>query len=349
MSLIDSRLLAYRSVSSEFYKNEIKGSRNGAREVFENQSADPMGIMTPEMRQKGLQAINTPLNFPVFDYKSATIASTTQPVTVTDDRLSSALYTVVWIDYYFGFLVYPGEFANNEFNMQQYFNQQMRRFDNQLAIEQDQDALAALETYKSQVLNDDLGGRYSLSSNVVVAPVAEQDAVVGDINPLMHGNDFYGPFDVVANPSLESFVRNNLMEKGNFNTENKTYQYADKNWFFTNELANGSGHKATGIAIEKGTLGTLEQFAPDCLMGHRSSDGHEWGITTLPISGERMGTYFYSGAANGASISGAASSHLTATLVQAFGFHKKKAYIVAYNSDLSTLANPIMKFAIATS
>ena len=41
-------------------------------------------------------------------------------------------------------------------------------------------AITELETAKTQVLADTLGGRYSLDTNTVQAPLAEQDAVLGD-------------------------------------------------------------------------------------------------------------------------------------------------------------------------
>jgi hypothetical protein len=57
-------------------------------------------------------------------------------------------------------------------------------------------------------------------------------------------------------------------------------------------------------------------------------------------------TYFYDDAVDGSGLGGAATAHLTATKAQAYGFHMALAWVVAYNSDLATLASPIQKFAI---
>lgn len=347
MSLINTRLLELRP-KADVDKYEIKGTRNGSLALAQSQTADAMGVISPELQEQVRGAIGRDVKIPVIDYEATTIANTSQPVVVVGDPSTSQLMTVSFTDYYFGFRIFPAAHENNEISMQREFNQQMRRYEEKLLVELNALCLAAYEANKTQVLSDDLGGRYSLVSNVIVAPLAEQAAAIGDINPLMHGNDFYGPFDVVANPSMESFVRNNLLEQGQFNTADKTYQYNDKQFFFDNALSNGVGHKATAFVVQKGSVGLLEQFAPDCLLGHRSTDGHEWDVVTLP-SGIRMGSYTYSGAVDGSSINGAASAHLTATLVEAYGFHKRVAVVTPYNSDAATYPSAIAKLAIATS
>ena len=346
MSLINTRLLELRP-QSNVDKYEIKGTRNGSLALAESQTEDAMGVVSPELRSQVISAIGRDVKIPVIDYEATTIANTSQPVVVVGDPSTSQLMTVTFTDYYFGFRIFPAAHENNEISMQREFNQQMRRYEEKLMVELNALCLAAYEANKTQVLADTLGGRYALTSDVIVAPLAEEGAAIGDINPLMHGNDFYGPFDVIANPSMESFVRNKLLEQGQFNTADKTYQYNDKQFFFDNALANGAGHKATAIIVQKGSVGILEQFAPDCLLGHGSSDGHEWGVATLPLSGIRMGTYTYSGAIDGSGINGAASAHLTATLVEAYGFHKRVAVVTPYNSDIATRPSAIAKMAIA--
>lgn len=350
MSLINTRLLAFRA-QSPIDKWETRASRYGGLDLFQNQSADPMGIISEDLRQKALQASGSSLQIPVIDYDSGvTIANTTQPVTITGDPSTSQVYSVSFTDYYFGFRIFPAQHFNNEISMQREFNQQLRKYALALLDTLDQACMTALENTKTQVLADTLGGRYSLVSNVIVAPLAEQDAVVGDINPLMHGNDFYGPFHVVANPSFESLVRNRLLEKGEMNSENKSYQYNDKIFHFTNNLANGAGHKATAFAVQAGSVGMVPQYAPDCILGHSTQDGkYQWGIETLPIANLPMGVYTYQDAVDGSSIGGAATAQLTATKVEAYGFHVRYAFITPYNSAPATIASAIGKLAVATS
>ncbi len=347
MSLINTRLNAFRATAM-LDKWETRASRWGSLDMFMAQSNDPAGIISDDLKQKAIAAAGSQLQVPVIDYDSGVqVTNQTIPLAITGSPSTSQLVDVTFTHYYFGFLIHPAQHFNNEISMQREFNEQIRKHVFKLADLMDNASLAALEAAKTQVLADDLGGRYSLTGNVIVGPLAEQDAVVGDINPLMSGNDFYGPFHVVANGSMESHVRNKLLEKGQFNSEDKTYQYNDKFWHFTNNLANGAGHKATSIAVQAGSVGMLQQFAPDCVMGNRTHK-HLWDIETLPIMNIPIGVYQYDDAVNGAALSGAATAHLTATKAEAYAFHTAIAWITPYNSDPATRASAIGKVAIAT-
>ena len=347
MSLINTRLTNFRA-DAPADKWETRAGSYGFLDLFQSQSLDPMGIITDDLRQKAIAAAGSVLQIPVIDYDaSLAITNVTQPVTITGSPSTSQVYAVTFVDYYFGFLIHPAQHFNNEISMQREFNTKLNAYIVALMQALDVAGAAALEAAKTQVLADTLGGRYSLASNVIVAPLTEQDAVIGDINPMMRGNKFAGPFDVVANPSMESLVRNRLMEKGAFNTDNKEYQYSDKTWHFTTNLANASGHKATAFAVQKGSLGMLQQFAPDNVMRNRTSK-HTWDTEILPIINLEIGTYGYEDAVDGSSLSGAATALLTATKVQAYGFHSRIAFIVPYNSAPSTNASAIAKIAVAT-
>jgi hypothetical protein len=348
MSLLATRLQNFRA-DSMLDKWETRASRWGAIDLFMRQTADPAGIISQDLIDKAVQAVGSTLEVPVINYDSGvSVANTTIPLTISENPSTSALQSITFTQYFFGFKIYPAQFYNNEIRMQRYFNEMLRKHVYAMAELMDTNAVAVLEANKTQVLADDLGGRYNLTSDVVVAPLAEQDAVIGDINPLMHGNDFYGPFDVLANPSMESHVRNRLLEKGEFNTEDKRYQYNDKTFNFTNNIANAAGQKATAFAVQAGSIGMVQQFAPDCVLRHETHK-HRWDIETLPILNMPIGTYFYDDAENAASVSGAATAHLTASKVEAYGFHTAIAWIPPYNSDLSTRASAIAKLAIATS
>lgn len=346
MSLINTRLLAFRA-DSPLDKWETRASRWGFLDLFIKQSMDPAGVVTPDLQEKAIAAAGSLLQVPVIDFDSGVqVLNQTIPLNVSGDPSTSQLVDVVFTHYYFGFLIHPAAHFNNEISMQREFNTQLRKHVYKLMDMWDISAGAALEAIKTQVLNDDLGGRYSLTGDVVVAPLAEQDAVIGDINPLFSGNDFFGPVHVVANGSMESHVRNRLLEKGQFNSEDKSYQYNDKEFHFSNNLANGAGHKATAFAVQGGSIGMLQQFAPDCVMGNQTHK-HLWDIETLPMANLPMGVYQYDDAVNGSALNGAASAHLTATKAEAYAFHTAIAWLVPYNSDAATRPSSVMKVAIA--
>lgn len=347
MSLINTRLQAFRATSN-VDKWETRASRWGALDMFREQTNSPDGIISDDLRQKAIAAVGSDLQIPVLDFDSGvTVQNVTQPVTIVGDPSTSQLMAVTFVQYYWGFRIFPAQHFNNEISMQREFNEQMRKYVYKFADELDKAGITALEAAKTQVLADDLGGRYALTANVITAPLAEQDAVIGDINPLMAGNDFYGPHHVLANPSMESHIRNRLLEKGQYNTENKTYQYNDKTFHFTNNLANGVGTKATAFATQAGSVGLIQQFGADAVMGN-TTHKHVWGIEQLPMLEMPIGVYQYEDAVDASAIGGAATAHLTASKVEAYGFHTAVAFITPYNSAPVTRASAIAKVAIST-
>lgn len=348
MSLINTRVNKYRE-TAPLDKWETRASRWGGLDCFRAQTKDPNGIVTNSLVAKAAKSAGIGVQVPVIDYDAGVqVLNQTFPVNVSGSPSTSQMVDLTFTHYYFGFLIHPSQHENNEVSMQREFNVQLEKHVYKLLDLLDIAALAALEADKTQVLNDDLGGRYSLTSNVVVAPLAEQDAVVGDINVLMAGNDYFGRAHVVGNGAMESHVRNRLMEKGKYNTEDKQYQYADKIWHFSNNLSNAAGQKATAFAIQSGALGMLQQFHPDCLMDNESHN-HKWSIDTLPIANIPIGMQFYDGAVDGSALGGAATAHLTSTLSEAYAFHTAIAWLTPYNSLPGTNPSSIMKLAIANS
>lgn len=347
MTLINTRLQNFRAQSPTIDTWQYRTDTFGAWQAFLNQSADPMGIITDDMKSKAIAASGSTLEVPVLDFEATTIQNVTQPLVVIGNELTSQLMAVSFVDYYFGFLIHPAKHFNNEISMQREFNTQLRRYVLELLNEWDQAAVTALEASKTQVLGDGLGGRYSLVSDAVRGALAEADAMVGDINPIMRGNRFFGPFDMVGNPSMESHVRNRLLEQGQFNDRNKTYQYGDKNWYWSNNVANAAATRFTGYAIQKGTVGVLFQFLPDNVIDSNSNN-HDWDIEAIPGLGASMGTYTYDGAVDGSGLAGAATTPLTATKQEAHGFHVRVGFVTNYISDRATIASPQAKFEIAT-
>ncbi len=345
MSLLATRMQNFRA-QAPFDRWETRPSRWGALSMFRQETNSPNSMITDDLKQKAIASVNNTLEIPVIDFDAGVTIGSTLPITITGSASTSAMYTVTFVTYSWGFLIHPAKHSNNEISMQREFNAQMQKYIFKFADTLDAAGITALEAAKTQVLSDDLGGRYTLTANVVVAPLAEQDAFIGDVNPLMGGNDYYGPFHVVGNPSLESHVRNRLLEQGTANDRDKTYQYNDKQFHFTNNLANGVGHKATGFFVQQGSVGMIQNFERDAVLGSQTHK-HKWAIETLPVLNMPIGTYFYDDAFD-VSADGAHVADLTRTAGQAYGFATRVAMVTAYNSAIGTLAAPIMKGAIAT-
>jgi len=349
MSLLDTRLLAFRA-QSPLDKWEHRASQYGFLDLFAAQSRGSNSIITQDMVTKAIAAAGSVLEVPVIDYRADTVQNTTLPLVIAGTPSTSRMVAISFTDYYFGFLIHPAQHFNNEISMQREFNRQYERHVLELLQQLDVNSGAALEARKTQVQPGDLlGGRYGFVANNVVAPPSEHKAAMGDSGVLQKENDYYGMMHVVGNPSLESFMNNNVREFGQFNTQDKAYQLRDKMFHFTNNLANGVGNQGAMFVVPSGSVGHLQQFAPDCVMRNRTRDGkYIWDIeANMPILGMPMGTYSYDGAVDGSTLSGAATALNTATLSQAFGFHMRLANVIVYNSDPATRPDPIMKMVMS--
>lgn len=326
----------------------LRASRYGALDFFMMDKDNPMGILSPALQEAAYRSIGRTIQVPVIDFDASVSIGSSRSVTVSDDENDSAFVTFTFVTYSWGFTMVPSQYMNNEIDYQRDFDRKFMKYLLAVAATWDSAALTALETAKTQVLSDGLG-KYSLTSNVLVASLAQQDEVVGDLNPVMSGNDFYGTIHVVGNPGLESHIRNRLLERGQFNEVDKTYQYNDKVFHFTNRLSNAAGHKVTGFAAQEGSTGMLFRFEREAVRGTRMQDGTEWDISLLPMLNIPIGTYFYESKGDFSALAGAATADNTRAYKQHFGFAVDVAFVTAYNTDASTHPGPVLKFAISTS
>lgn len=349
MSIVATRMQNLRASAPQFDKNEYRLSRYGAHELFRLQTNAPGGIVSQDLLDKALRSIGRTLEVPVYNYDAPANITNVRSVTIPDDENTTQMFQFTFGTVSFGFTMTPDLYANNEVAYQQDFNVKMMRYLYQLAANQDSAALAVLENFKTQVLADTLGGKYALTANTLRVALGLQDEVVGDINPLMHGNDFYEDVLVLGNNSLDSLVRNRLLEKGEYQDSDKTYQFRDKGFLFTNRLTNAADTKATGFAVSGNHLGMLVRLERAALARRQARTGHEWGVTNLPILNIPCGTFYYESVGDRSAIAGAASADMTRNMVEHFGFSYDFAYVVAYNSDPTTIATPVLKFEVATS
>lgn len=344
MSQILTRLDALRA-DTNLDKNEVLLARNGSIRLFEKQTMDPNTIITDDLVQKAAVSQGRGLRAPVLDDATGTVTQETLKVAITGTLNTSKMVVLTFVNYYFGFLMHKEQHTNNSISEQREFNRQMDIHIRELQKQRNANARLALEANKNQVAPD-LLGKYAFTGNEYLAPFANRDEIVGDLNVALDALDFdYSTLDVVANAGAQSHIRNRVLEKGEFNIEDKRYQWSDKAFFFDDTLANTGTNTATMIAVVPGSTGVVRQFAPDCISGNRSGAGHVWDIVDIPVIGS-VGYYGYDGAVNGSGLSGAASAHLTATYVKAHSFHMAEAYMTVYNSDISDKANPILKAAI---
>lgn len=342
MSLINTRIQNIRA-KSNIDKNELRPSRYGALDLFMQQSNEVGGILTDELKQKAERSIGNTLETPVIDYDGGVTIGNTRSVTIADDENTSQMYQITFATYSWGFTSVPAMFMNNEISMQQDFERKFTKYLYKFASTVDAVAAAALSSGKTQVFGDLL--RYTQTGNVIQCPWKLRENIIGDINPMLAANDHYGNIHIVGNTGVESIIRT-LAEKGIYNIENKTLEYSDKILHFTNSVTNESGEFGNMYAVQGGSVGLLTRFERECLLGTTMADGTEWSIDTLPMLNFPIGTYFYESKGDFSAIAGAATTDMTRVRKEHYGFAVDAAFLTPYNSSPSTIANPIMKFAV---
>lgn len=330
---------------SNLDRNEFRPSRYGALDVFKQQTDDPAGIITPELKQKVEQSIGRTLETPVIDYDSSIKIVHTRNVEIGDSENTSKMHTLNFTTYSWGFTIVPALYMNNEISMQRDFQVKFNKYLYAFAKTLDKVCATALNTARTQVFKNALN--YATTGHTVVAPWLDRESVIGDINPIMAANDYYDPIHIVGNGGVESIIRK-MAQKGLYNEVNKQLEYNDKILHFTNEVSNDTEQYATGYAVTSGQLGLLFRFERECILGTRSRTGHEWGIENLPMLNLPVGTYYYESVGDYNDIAGEASGDMTRNLKQHYGFAVDIAVVTPYNSAPEKIASPIVKFQIGT-
>lgn len=344
MSLVLTRIQNIRA-NSNLDKFEYRPSRYGALNAFMVQSEDPTGILTEELKQKARTSIGNTLETPVIDYDADINIGSTRTLTIADSENTSKMVQITFATYAWGFTIAPAMYMNNEIGIQKDFETKMMKYIYAFAKKLDEAALAALAADKTHVLKNPL--LYDWSSNAINAKWTERENVFGDLEVMMGANDFYGQLHIVGDPGVESIMRK-LQQHGLYNDVNKQNEFGTKIVHLTNNIAAAKNKYAQGYAVNAGSLGMLTRFERDCLLGTVSGDGHEWGIATLPLLNMPVGTYFYDSVGDYNTIAGAATTDMTRTRKEHYGFAVDVAFLTAHNSAPSTLASPILAFNVSS-
>lgn len=343
MTMINTKLQNLR-IKGNLDKNEYRPSRYGALEAFMSESANPAGIITTDLVEKAAASIGRTIEIPVIDYDGDISIGNTRSVTIADSENTSQVMTLTFVTYSWGFTQVPSMFMNNEIKADEDFRRKMVGYVNKFAATLDLAAIAKLSADKTQVFGETLD--YSVVGNSIQCPWKLRENIIGDIDPLMAANDYFNEIHLIGNGGMESLL-GKLSEKGLYNSENKQLEYAGKIIHYTPRITNAGGKYGTFYAVCGGMIGLVTRFEREAVMGRTSRTGHEWGIDNLPGLNFPVGTYYYESVGDYSAINGAASADMDRVWKQHYGFAVDVAFITAYNSDPTSLANPIMKVEIA--
>ena len=344
MSLVATRLQNWRIHNPELDRNMTRPSEYGALDFFIAQTDAPNSIISNELRERAFASIGNTVQVPVINYDGDVTVSNTRSCVIADDENTSALYTVVWTTYAVGFTMVPTLYMNNEIDYQHDFERKMEKVCRALASALDTAAVTALSAAKTQVFGDLL--QYTQSGNVVQVPWQMATEILGDLNPMMRANDYPETIHLIGNAGVDSLIRK-LAQHDIYNDVNKRMEYDNKIIHYSNRVVNESGVYGTVYAVVDGNAGVLTRVDREALRRARANF-HEWDVVRLPYIDLPVGSHYYTAVGDQSAIAGAASADMTCNVKEYFGFSVDVAFVIAYNSDPTTVANPIIKAEIAT-
>lgn len=343
MSLVATRLQNWRIENPELDRNMTRPCEYGALDFFIEQTNAPSSIINPKLRDRAFASIGNTVQVPVINYDGDVQVSNVRSCVIADDENTSALVTVVWATYAIGFTMVPAAYMNNEISYEHDFLRKMGKTCRALADKLDVGAVAALEANKTKVFKTLLN--YTKVGNAVQVPTQMATEILGDINPIMRANCYPGYIHLIANAGVDSLIRK-LAQHGVYNDVNKRMEYDNKVLHYTNNVADDTGKMGTMFAVADGNVGILTRVDREALRRTRANF-HEWDVVRLPYIDLPVGSHYYTAVGDQSAIMGAATADLTCAVKEYFGFSVDVAYMVAYNSDPETVANPIIKAEIA--
>lgn len=344
MSLIATRLQNWRVENPELDRNMTRPCEYGALDFFIEQTNAANSILSPYLCERAFASMGNTVQIPVIEYDGNVQVSNQRTCVIADNENTSALYTIVWVTYSVGFTMVPAAYSNNEISYEHDFMRKMEKISRALANELDKGAVAALEANKTQVFKDLL--QYQQVGNVIDVPTQMATEILGDVNPIMRANCYPEMIHIIGNAGVDSLVRK-LAQHGVYNDVNKRMEYDNKVLHYTNNVANEEGKNGTFFAAVDGNVGVLTRVDREALRRARANF-HEWDVVRLPYIDLPVGSHYYTAVGDQSTIMGDASADLTCAVKEYFGFSVDVAFVVSYNSDPETVANPILKAQIAT-
>tara|TARA_R110000851_G_scaffold108617_1_gene230037 strand:- start:21079 stop:22134 length:1056 start_codon:yes stop_codon:yes gene_type:complete len=345
MSLIATYLQDIRvSHPSNLDKNELRTTRVGLLEMALNQTSGSNSLLSPDLQSKAVESEGRNLDVPVMTKGSITIENT-RSCTVGGGESDSALVRVVWKTVRVDIAMVKAQYAKNDVKYLYDLNKKIRESVEALNVEMESDLETALDASKSQVYGSTIvTSKYAVVANTIRATESQLDFFFNDLDAINFADDFYNDeVYVVGNHTIMPYVSKFVNQGGN-NDENQSFQFAGKNFTFTNRITNGSGVNATGYFMPDGSIAMLSRVAIDARMGHKATDGTEWSEERIPGLPFPVGVMYKSSCSDQKALNGAGLEHLEATMVEHWQMSYDYAIVVPYNSDLATQASAIRKF-----
>jgi hypothetical protein len=338
----------FRISNPNFYDNESRIEQAGAYELFQRQTASSNAVINDALRQAFAASNGRATKVAALNAKNVVVRET-RPLIIPDDENTSAFYTVTPVTYAAGFSMYAAQHANNDVKEQEDFNWKYRNVIEALVASVEEDAVAALEDSKTQVATA-IGQNVAFASDVITETLPngsnqKDSQLLHFLEPIMNQNKHYSGarrMSIVGNYGLQGLLNQQASYSG-FNSEDKTIQWAGKEFMFSNQIDNASGHFATGYAVAPDAIGMVSRVEIDAILGTNLGTSHKWDTVMLPGLNIPVAVYEYDNAVDINALH-AGTGHLTRTGRKAIDFAVDIAFVTHYVSDRSTIPSKIYKF-----
>jgi len=347
MSLANTLMLAYRSdYTNQFDKNELRKTNPGALNAFMAQTAsDPLFDQQTMANIKA--SYGNVVEVPVMDAETVTVGTPyVRTCNIVDDENDSAIVTLVFQSYGWAFSMTPDTHYNNEVKYEQDFIRKMRKYRIEWDKTLDAACIAQLETDKNQVFGNI--PQYANVGDALQVPAAETTDFYNQAEVIMDQIDFGGNVDIINSTNHTAFVRR-YQNQSDGNAVNDAFQFDLRGyrWFPTNRLVNAVGVTSSGFLVQNGTLFIDNRNDAGTTVGYNILGGGKvWDTEAMPtgMGSMEMGTFFQEDCADRSAVGGAPTAGNTRSVVQGFEFSTDIVLATAYNSDIATRENPIVKF-----
>lgn len=342
MSLIATLMQPLRAkYSQDFDKNELRRSEYGAYDTFVRDTRSTQSIFSSQVKELIGRSFGNSVVIPVLNARTVSIGNV-RTCTVADSENTSALITLTFVTYAFGFTMTPAQHYNNDVAYQEDFTRKFETYLLAYAAALDSAAYNIANTNRNQVWNADTLAHYPQTGNALQVPPSSQNDFYNVAPAIMSSMDFRGPFNVIANTFHKPVVRR-YMNQGDSNAVNEAFQFDGFDYAYSNRVTNAAGVKSTAIIAPQGTYAVANRNEPDAIAGSKAGDGTEWSTQNVPIVNMDMGFKYNSKCTDANAIAGAATAGLTAAMQESFQWSTDVVFATAYNSNLATRANPIVK------
>jgi len=328
---------------SQLDRDEVRITQTGLLKAALEMSTGPNSIVSSDLMAQARLSIGRQLDVPVLQKGIVTIKNA-RSCTVDCAQTQSGFVTISFRTIVADICMVPSEYENNEIKYMQDLNRKITDMVERFMIEMEVDLDTALDANKSQVYNSNIiGDKYNLVGGAIQVPVAEQDFFFNDIEPINYSDDFYDTtVKMISSPEKMSAI-NKYINQGSGNSTNTNFQFAGKDFRFSNRITNNSGVNSTGYFMPEGSIGVVTRVDPDARMNAMSTDGTKWFEEMLPGMPFTVGVKYDSTCSDESAIARTGLAHLTATLIEHWQFSYDFAIIVPYNSDLATRPSSIRK------